>query len=318
MAILLNNHGYDNQSWYQALSAQLPAQPIYLYSELQQQPQLRETIEYAVVWDHPQGDLINYPNLKGILLLGAGTEAIDRETQLPDVPVVRLIDPEVINDMAAYALYWVMHSHRRYGTYRQQQADKVWLRHDLSASADYRVTVLGLGVVGKTVATTIANLGYQVSGWDRYAQQLDAVHCHHGTQQLPSALQHCDVLINCLPVNTDTYHFIDQSLLSQLPSSATLINISRGDVIDSEALLRQLDRSALDSAVLDAFSIEPLPADSPFWQHPKITVTPHMSGATYARSAATLVADNIKRIQRGEQPYPLHVPALAQTVQKAG
>ncbi len=105
MSILLNNHGYDNETWYRELTLLFPEQPIYIYSQTDNLDEIAAEIEYAVIWNHPAGDLARYPNLKGILLLGAGTEHIDADSNVPAVPIVRLIDPEVLKDMGLYALY---------------------------------------------------------------------------------------------------------------------------------------------------------------------------------------------------------------------
>lgn len=306
MSILLNNQGYDNNTWYQALSDLFPETKVYVFNQVLTIENIADEIEYAVIWNHPEGDLQRYPNLKGILLLGAGTEHIDQDSNIPDVPIVRLIDPEVLNDMALYTLYWVMNLHRHYDTYRQQQQEKTWLRHSICMPADYNVTVLGLGAVGKTVASRLQSSGFSVNGWDAYPQTLDNIDCFNGKDALPRALGHTDVLVNCLPLNPSTRHFINRDLLTLLPQGAALINISRGDIIADVDLLAVLDSEHLSAAILDAFSIEPLPEDSPYWHHPKITVTPHMSGATYARSAAKLIAENILRIEKGETPFPLH------------
>ncbi|MCV6612474.1 MAG: glyoxylate/hydroxypyruvate reductase A [Amphritea sp.] len=308
MSILLNNHGYDNASWAEILGELLPEQPLYIYNQLDNETldAIASEIEYAVIWNHPAGDLQRYPNLKGILLLGAGTEHIDQDNSVPDLPIVRLIDPEVLNDMALYTLYWVMDLHRQFSVYRQQQQQGLWQRHDIGQPRDFRVTVLGLGAVGKTVAQRLHNNGFTAQGWDRYPQQIDGISCYEGDEQLATALAETDVLVNCLPLTAGTRHFINDTRLQQLPEGAALINISRGEVIDDQALLKALDCQHVSRAVLDAFAIEPLPEQSPYWQHPQVDITPHMSGATYARSAARLIADNIRRIENGEAPFPLH------------
>lgn len=306
MSILLNNHGYDNDTWFKELTVQLPDQPVHIYSQTENLNEIADEIEYAVVWNHPAGDLSRYQNLKGILLLGAGTEHIDADPVVPQVPIVRLIDPEVLKDMGLYTLYWVMNRHRLYDTYREQQKQHHWQRHNISQPADFRITVLGLGAVGKEVANRLSINGFNVSGWDAYPQQLEGINCFNGGEQLHKSLQQADVLVNCLPLNPSTKGFINEDLLNQLPQGATLINISRGEIIDDNALLSALECSRIEHTVLDAFAVEPLPQQSVYWQHPKVTVTPHMSGATYARSAARLIADNIRRIENGEQPFPLH------------
>lgn len=308
MAILLNNHGYDNRSWFDALTAHLPDRTIHVYPDVDDLEAIRDDIEFAVVWDHPHGDLVRYPNLKGIVLLGAGTEAIDTETELPDVPVARLVDPEVLGDMALTALYWTIHFHRHHERYRHQQAERHWERHATSATSEFGATVLGLGMVGREVAGRLAMNGFRTSGWDLVERELDGVRCFAGDDGLADALGSTDVLVNCLPLSPDTEGFISAEVLALLPAGAHVINISRGGVIDDDALLAALGAGQIAHAALDVFAVEPLPADSPYWGHPQVSVTPHMSGATYARSAARLVAANIARIEAGEDPIPKHVP----------
>lgn len=306
MSILLNNHGYGNDSWYHALSQALPSQTIIRYDQVVDIEEARDQIHYAVVWNHPAKDLQHYPNLKGILLLGAGTEHLDNDETLPDVPIVRLIDPEVLKDMALYTLYWVMNHHRLYDRYRQQQQDAHWQRHDICQSQDYQITVLGLGAVGIEVAQRLISNGFKVKGWDASPREIANLETFHAQQQLAEAIENADTLVNCLPLNEGTQGFIDADLLGLVKRSAQLVNISRGAIIDDQALLSALNSDQLDRAVLDAFAVEPLQQRSPYWNHPKVTVTPHMSGATYARSAAKLIAANIQRIENAEQPFPLY------------
>ena len=141
MSILLNNHGSDNEPWRLALSSHLPKMPIHLFPDI---PDVDE-IHYAVVWDHPKGDLCRYPNLKAVLVLGAGMDHIDADSSIPDVPIVRLVDPAVGDDMSQYCLYWVIHFQRRFEDYRQQAGRRHWQRYQVPLSEDFRVSVLGLG-----------------------------------------------------------------------------------------------------------------------------------------------------------------------------
>lgn len=302
MAILLNNHGYDNAPWAKALQEYLPQMPIYEFPNIP----APEDIHYAVIWEHPHGDLINYPNLKAIMILGAGTDHIDKDTQLPDVPLVRLLDPDVGNDMAQYACYWTMHFHRQYERYRQQKTTQYWQRHEVTRSVDFTVSVLGLGLIGSFIAERIAANGYRTIGWNRSQKKIDNVVCHSGKQGLTPALEASDVVINCLPLSDQTHHLLNQSTLSQLPKGASLINVSRGAIIDDAALLDLLESGHIAAAALDAFVEEPLPAQSPYWRLDNVFVTPHTAGATYPKSAARVVADNILRVEDGELPFPIH------------
>lgn len=163
MAILLHNNGYGNSAWLSVLSDLLPNEKIVLLEDAFDSSN-KADIEFALVWDFPLGELVSYSNLRAIFLLGAGTEHIDKEQALPHVPVVRLIDPEVVRDMCAYSLYWVMHLQRNYEIYRQQQKQAHWQRHEYLPANEYHVTVLGLGQIGLKVAENLAENGFKVGG----------------------------------------------------------------------------------------------------------------------------------------------------------
>ncbi|WP_051563858.1 2-hydroxyacid dehydrogenase [Enterovibrio calviensis] len=312
MAILLNNVGYGNAPWRNALGELLP-DDVVLTPEDAITP---DDVEFALVWDHPLGDLNRYPNLKAILLLGAGTEHIDRETYLPSVPVVRLIDPDVVMEMARYALYWVLHFHRGFDSYQAQQAAQYWHRHQVPTASEFGVTVLGLGQIGAKVAAFIASNGFRVNGWDAAPKSVSGVETFSGADALSDAFEHASVVVNCLPLTMQTHHFLNTHTLSLLPTDAVLVNISRGDVIDEKAVLQFIRQKRIKGAVLDAHSIEPLPSTSALWQHPNVWITPHIAGATKAQSAAKIVVENITRIRNGEAPFPQHLPPCQQFMTK--
>lgn len=313
MAILLNNHGYDNQQWLTALATALPDDNVVLFTD-DYDP---DDIEFALVWNHPNDDLLRYPNLRGILLLGAGTEHIDQAEQLPHVPIVRLIDPAVVQDMAMFSLYWVLHYHRHFEVYRQQQRQSTWVRHATQAAEHFPVTVLGLGQIGEQVAKRLAANGFACRGWDAFPKTLDGIVTADGTAGLAELLADSQVVINCLPLTEQTEGLINGEFLQHLPPTAVLVNISRGAIINEADLLSALDNNVLQAAVLDAHRIEPLPSSSPLWKHPKIHITPHASGATYARSAVHVVAANIAAIRAGKSPSPQHYPPCLRQTQTA-
>ncbi|MBT8115500.1 MAG: glyoxylate/hydroxypyruvate reductase A [Arenicella sp.] len=304
MAILLNYQGHDSTPWAEAFADMLPTIPVHIYPHI---PNPLD-IQYAVVWHHPHGDLINYPNLKAILNMGAGTDHLDAETELPDVPIVRLLDPDVGNDMAQYAVYWAMHFHRRFEDYRRQASRAEWLSHEVPRTAEYRVSVMGLGLIGTQIARRLALSGFKAQGWSRTEHRIDGVDTFHGSSGLQQMLSATDVLVNCLPLNRQTRYLLNSETLGQLPTGSFVINVSRGAVIDDDALIALLNSGHIAGAALDAFVEEPLPADSAYWRTANVFVTPHISGSTYAKSAARPIADNIIRIEQGKQPFPIHIP----------
>lgn len=307
MSIFVNNVGGENASWVNYLASALPDQSVYHYDDLPS----REEINYAVVWNHPHGDLGRFPNLKAVLILGTGTDHIDQDQGLPRVPLVRLLDPDVGNDMAHYVLYWVMHFHRRYELYRNQAPERSWARHEMPRSRDYRVTVLGLGRIGSYIAEQLANNNFSTCAWNRSEKEISGVACYAGRDSLTQAISGTDVLVNCLPLNDETRGLLNTERLSQLPQGANVINVSRGAVIDDDALVGLLQSGHIGAAALDTFAVEPLPCDSPYWRLPNVFVTPHMSGATFAKSAALVLAENIKRMENGQLPFPIHTPPEA-------
>lgn len=302
MSILLNNFGGDNQPWLQALSFYLPDMPIYIYPDIPD----RNAIKYAVVWHHPHGDLLKYPNLKAILVLGAGMDHIDAEPLLPNVPIVRLIDPAVNDDMAQYALYWTMHFHRGYERYRDNALVQHWQRHESQISSEYVVSVLGAGRIGTFVSSRLALNGYAVKNWSRSGADIKGVDCFAGADGMREILKQTQVLVVCLPYNSGTHHLLTAEHFRQLPEGASVINLSRGAVIEDAALLNAIDDEHLAAAALDVFVEEPLPKSSPYWHRDNVYVTPHMAGGTYARSAANVIADNIRRMEQGQLPFPIY------------
>lgn len=304
MAILLYNGEFGTDSWHEALQQHLPGETIFLYPNVPD----KDAVEFAAIWNLPPGELSTYPNLRAILLLGAGGDFLMRETHLPKVPIVRLIDETVVYDMTQYCLYWVAHFYRHFDRYASQQSNRVWHRLDYPPINQFRVGILGLGTIGTTIAQALSRTGYRVSAWVQSERDVEQIELFSGPHQLAPFLETLDVLINVLPLTRQTHAFLNVERLSQLPERAAVINISRGAVIDEQALKRLLDANQLSAAVLDVFSVEPLPADHWAWHHPKVDITPHASGQTYARSAVKSLVANIQRIRRGEQPYPIFDP----------
>ena len=304
MAILLNYHGNDSSEWAEAFAQLLPSMPVYTYPDIPRP----EEIRYAVVWHHPHGDLDQYSNLRAVMNMGAGTDHLDADPSLPKVPIVRLVDPDVGNDMAQYAVYWAMHFHRRFEDYRRQAEQAEWRGHEVARTADYRVSVLGLGLIGTEIAERLAMSGFKAQGWSRSQHDIANVETYSGESGLQQLLANTDVLVNCLPLNDLTKHLLNADTLSQLPAGSFLINVSRGAVIDDQALVDKLASGHIAGAALDTFAVEPLPKDSPYWHYDNVYVTPHISGSTFAKSAAKPIADNILRMERGEVPFPIHIP----------
>jgi glyoxylate/hydroxypyruvate reductase A len=162
------------------------------------------------------------------------------------------------------------------------------------------VTILGLGALGAECASTLAKVGFKVYGWSSTEKSIENVTCTHGFEGLEKSLFGSEIVVLLLPSTAETENIINEKTLSYLEKNAVIINPGRGTLIDEKALLKSLDDGKLAHATLDVFRQEPLPADHPFWQHPKITVTPHIASETKPQTASQVIAANILRFEKGK------------------
>lgn len=263
-------------------------------------------IKYAIVWAPPEGLLKTFPNLEYIFSIGAGVTHITLDPDAPvGVPIVRLQDKQLVLDMSCHIMYMVLHFHRHYARYKRYETQKKWLRHKYPENAQRRVAVLGLGQTGLDACAKLRDLQFDVTGWSNSPKQLEGVNCLHGAEQLATVLSSAEILVNLLPLTDQTENLLDASAFSQMPSGSFLINCSRGGTIVDADLLAALDSGQLEAAALDVFRTEPLPADSPYWEHPAVTVTPHAAAPSNERSAAEFIASNIRTHMDGGIPQPI-------------
>jgi glyoxylate/hydroxypyruvate reductase A len=239
------------------------------------------------------------PNLRLVQKLGAGVETIVASPNLgPEVRVARLKPDAPAQEIAEYCLAYVLREQRNMAFHADRQRAHAW---DVLAPRETPATtvgVLGLGHIGGRVATALAGLGFRVLGWSRSAKTLPGVGCRHGAAALLPMLGECDYVASVLPSTPETRDLADARFLAAMKPGAVLINVGRGDLVAEDDLLTALDSGHLGGAVLDVFRTEPLPAGHSFWNHPKVTVTPHVSGWRVTGAAAT-VAENYRRLMAG-------------------
>lgn len=287
----------DTDDWLAGLRRALPHADVRVWPEAG----ALEEIECAFVWRHPAGLLGRLPALRAVFSLGAGVEHILRDPSLPPhVPLVRMVDPGLVAGMNEYVLWAVLHHHRQMPRYEVQQSQSHWAQWVPPLPQQRRVGILGLGQLGGTCAATLAGLGFDVAGWSRTHRTLAQVKIYAGPDELPSFLARTEILVCLLPLTAQTENLLDAHRLSMLPRGASLINVARGRHVVEADLIAALDAGHLESATLDVFREEPLPASHPFWQHPKIRLTPHISALTQIETAAQTLAENVRRLYAGE------------------
>jgi glyoxylate/hydroxypyruvate reductase A len=242
-----------------------------------------EDVDTALVWQPPPGLLGTLPNLGLIVSVGAGVDALLEDITLPDVPLVRFVDPDLTGRMAAYIALHVLYHHRRMTEFRGLQTGKVWRYLPEPAAHEVRVGLMGLGVLGTAAAGALRPLGYRLSGWSRTPKAVDGVATFTGTDGLDAFLAGTDILAVLLPLTRQTRGLLRRALFAGLSRSGrspllpgpVLINAGRGGVQVDADILAALDAGELYAASLDVFESEPLPQASRLWSHPRVVVTPH-------------------------------------------
>jgi glyoxylate/hydroxypyruvate reductase A len=271
-------------AWIAGLAAALPEAEVGYLDEVD-----RQRVEYVIGWRIETGMLDDLPALRGVLLTGAGYDHLDLD-RLPPVPIVRLVDPGMADDIASYCLTWIMYFTRDFDRFREHQLRREWARQfPHRMRRDVTVGVLGAGAIGSVVIERCRSWGYPTIGLRR-RDRVSPV----------DLFARSDIVVSVLPSTPQTRRLISAPELDAL-GDGVLINVGRGATVDHDALLAALDGD-LRAAVLDVFDHEPLPPESPLWTHPKVIVTPHVAGRTDPVTAAPVVAASIRQIAAGRRP----------------
>ena len=255
---------------------------------------------YAIVWLPPPELFAAETGLRAVFNLGAGVDALLFRGVVPaEIPIVRLVDAGMGAKIAEYVCFAIARITRCLDRFAPPPRGlREWIAASSRDEAP-RVGVLGLGAMGASILEAVARFGYPVAGWSRSARSMPGIETFAGESQLPAFLDRTQILVNALPLTAQTQNLLDRRAFERLPQGAHVINIGRGGTIVDEDLLAALDAGRLASATLDVFRVEPLPADHPFWSHPKITVTPHIAAPTPYGPASEQIAAALKQLERG-------------------
>lgn len=267
-----------------------------------------EDIRYALAWGPPAGALKSFPNLELIVSVGAGVDHLMKDTELPDVPIVRYVDPDLTGRMVAYIVLHVLLHHRRMCEFLEQQRQRIWQYQPEPAAHEVRVGLMGLGVMGEAAAKALKPLGFQLRGWSRSRRSIEGVECFAGPAELDSFLSGSDIIACTLPLTPETKGILNRSLFRKLSQHGrhprmpgpVLINAGRGGLQIEADILAALEAGELYAASLDVFETEPLPETSPLWSHPRVVITPHNAAESVPHSIVKYMLRQIARHKAGE------------------
>jgi glyoxylate/hydroxypyruvate reductase A len=290
------------QEWCDHLAELRPGLTARPYDE----PGIRpEDATYALAWAPEPGWLASLPNLRAIFSLGAGVDHITADPTWPrHVPLVRMGGEETGQRMGEYIAWACLSLLRNARDFAIAQSERRWnyVVGDDTAR-DLCVGIMGLGTLGSTAVPMLRGLGYRVAGWSRSRKVVEGVETHAGAEELDAFLTRSNVLVCLLPSTPETAGIVNAGLIAKLPHGAALVNAARGSHVVVPDLVAALDSGRLSGAVLDVFDTEPLPAESPLWSHPKITITPHVASIARRRERARFVAEAIADFEAG-RPLP--------------
>lgn len=267
-----------------------------------------EDIRYALAWGPPLGALKTVPNLQLIVSVGAGVDHLFKDPDLPRVPIVRYVDPDLTGRMTEYVALHVLWHQRRMCEFQEQQSRQEWKYLPEPAAHEVRVGIMGLGVMGASAAKALSALGYQLHGWSRTPKQIPGMTCHAGREQLASFLAGVDILVCLLPNTPDTRGILNRDLFRGLSKSGrhprlpgpSLINAGRGPLQIEADILASLDAGELQSASLDVFETEPLAKTSPLWRHPRIVITPHNAAESETNAIVRYMLRQVRAHMHGQ------------------
>jgi len=287
----------DNpELWRMALSEQLGE----LYFSTIENCTNPESVDIALLWTTPPAGLSDFVGLRALLSLGAGINQLNLSSLTRQAPLARLVDNSLTQTMVEYARAAVLRYHRNLHLFEQHSRQRIWQFATPLLAQQRTIGVLGLGELGSAIALALASDGFKVQGFSRSPKKLQGVICHSGEQGLYRLAAEVDMLINVLPLTPETQGVLNSQLFKRFTQPVFLINIGRGAHLNEEDLLAALNAGQIEAATLDVTQIEPLPAESPLWNHPKVLITPHVAGLSNPEQAAVHLAENIRRAMQGK------------------
>jgi len=301
--IILATGPWPAAPWVDAIRSAAPGRGLQVWPDVTDPA----AVSYAFVWKPPEGVLTRLPNLKVIFSLGAGVDHLVFQKNLPAVPVVRVVNPDLTQRMTEWVVLQVLLHHRRQRAYDVSQREGHWRELPQPAAAAVRVGVMGMGVLGRDAAEVLARLGFQVAGWSRSPSQVAGVEGFHGADRLDAFLARTDILVCLLPLTPETRGILSMPLFRKLARDGALgrgpiiINAGRGGLQVEADIVAAIEDGTLGGASLDVFEREPLDPASPLWRvSNNVVITPHVAATSEPPAIVPLILDQIRDFEAGK------------------
>jgi len=306
VTLLLHLADFNERRWADGFAAALPGHRVVTRAD-QYDP---DEIDYIFIWKPKPDAFVGLNNLKAILSLGAGVDALLRNPSRPaDVPIVRFMDEDLQQRMSDYVVAQVTMHQRLITRFKRDQQARRWSQLYPAPAWDASVGIMGLGQLGLDAIKHLKVFGYKLRGWSRSAKQIDGVEVFTGTDQFEAFLNGTDILVNLLPLTPETQGILNYETFAQLRRGGldgegpVIVNAGRGGHQKEADIVRALEDGTLKAASLDVFEVEPLPQDSPLWAMDSVYITPHIAAASSERTGVAYFSKVIRDHAAG-QPLP--------------
>ncbi len=281
--------------WRAAINAELPDLDVRFWPDVGDPAD----IEYLAFTRPAPDEWPEFPNLKAMLTRQAGVDGFIGHPGLPDVPLSKLEPEDGDPMMTEYVVMHVLRLHRNMPTYRKRQARREWREVSQKRPEDRTVGFLGYGVMARKPARILRDMGFDVAAWTRTPKPGAEIPVYAGAGRFDAILERSDIVVCLLPLTGKTRGILNAAAFAKMPEGGMVINIGRGEHVVTADLIAALDSGHLHHAALDAHSPEPLPPDSPLWDHPGVTVMPHVARRPNIAQLAPQIVANIRRCEAG-------------------
>ena len=269
-----------------------------LYSSVEEALPHAAAIEVILLWKQDRGSLHHFPNVKVYYSMGAGVDHILSDpSRLLNIPICRVVDPYMANDMGNFLVMAVLNYHRRFYEILENQRQKHWDHVNLP-NIPVRIGIMGMGHLGQAIGQKLHQLQFPVFGFSQ-KPKTDLPYPCYSSAHLEEFLAQINVLLLLLPATPATVGWLNRDFFQKCSPGTYLINVARGPLVVTSDLIQAVDSGQLSGALLDVFPQEPLPAESPLWTHPKIQVTPHIASITAPETAAEQIFKNLEAWEKG-------------------
>ncbi|WP_026698354.1 D-2-hydroxyacid dehydrogenase [Alkalicoccus chagannorensis] len=290
------------------LKRRFPQETFYFFRNIKEAaPYLGEAEIFITYGEDLTGqDIKNMVSLRWIMVISAGMDEMPfEEIAARDILVTNAKGIHA-GPMAEYAVHRMLHYSRKTEVVQKQEQEHYWSRAPVMEELrGKQLLIAGAGAIGSETARLAQAFGMHTIGVNASGKHVDHFDQVYPVEDLLKHLPRADFVISVLPKMPETDGLFSRAAFEKMQEHALFINMGRGNAVDDEALIAAVDEGRPGSAVLDVFDTEPLPVEHPFWDHPKITVTPHLSGISpqYQPRSMDIFHWNMEVYRGGEESY---------------